>query len=104
MFPTLSFGLVALILAVMHAAKPSAAGRSLALTFAVLSAVMGVLGTVLGLQVSISAIRAIAPDQRWIVLIGLSESLQNCVAALGLLLPTTIALGIGNYRAAQDSE
>lgn len=104
MFPTLSFGLVALTLAIWHASRPGAGQRSLALTFAVLTLIMGLFGTVLGVQISCAAIRGVAPDQRWIFLIGLSESLQNLLSALALLLPTTIAVGVGDYRRAQDEE
>lgn len=104
MFPTLSFGLVALVLAIWHAGRPSPAQRSLAMTFAVLTVVMGLFGTVLGVQLSSAAIRGVAPDQRWIFLVGLAESLQNLISALALLLPTTVAIGVGDYRRAQESE
>lgn len=104
MFPTLSFGLVALVLAIWHASKPGPGQRSLAITFAVLTVVMGLFGTVLGVQLSCAAIRGVAPDQRWIFLIGLSESLQNLISALALLLPTVAAIGVGNYRSAGEEE
>lgn len=100
MFPTLGLGIAAFILAVRYAARPEPGQKSLVHMVALVTLLMGVFGTALGVQVSAAAMRGVAPDQKWIFLIGLAESLNCVLGALALLIPTLIAAGIGGYREA----
>jgi cell division protein FtsX len=82
------------LLAARHALRPDGDSRRVVGAFLVLTLLVGVLGTVAGYQVSVRHIEQVPPDQRWIVLIGLSEALNNLVAALFLAaLQTLIAAG-----------
>jgi uncharacterized membrane protein HdeD (DUF308 family) len=101
MFPTLVLGIAALVLAVRYAARPERGQRALVNMVALVTLLMGILGTLLGVQLSANGIRDVGPDQKWIFLIGLAESLSCVLGALVLLIPTMIFAGIGGYREAQ---
>ena len=102
MFPTLGLGISTLIMSVRYAARPEPGQLALVRMLALLTLVVGLFGTLLGVQISANAIRSVAPDQRWIFVIGIAESLNCLLAALALLAPTVIAAGIGNYHDARE--
>lgn len=101
MFPTLGIGIAALVLAVRYAARPERGQRSVVHMVALITLLMGIFGTLLGMQISAQAIRNVGPEHKWIFLIGLAESLNCVLGALVLLMPTLIFAGIGSYREAQ---
>jgi hypothetical protein len=83
-WPVLGFGGWAVITALMEATAPRE-GRMRTLAYLLaLTTLSGIFGTVLGIQVSAEHIGEVRPDERWIFLLGLKESLQNMVAALSL--------------------
>lgn len=101
MFPTLGIGIAALVSALRYAARPERGQRSVVNMVALVTLLMGVFGTLLGVQISAQAIRNVEPEHKWIFLSGLAESLNCVLGALVLLIPTMIFAGIGGYREAQ---
>jgi hypothetical protein len=97
-YPILALGGAALVLSLKYAAFPQRSLRSLVSAILAASLVMGVLGTILGLQHSIEGLHDLPPDERWIVFMGLRECLNCAVMALTLALPTVLALGAGSHR------
>lgn len=70
-----------------------AIGLLLALTM-----MAGLFGTALGVQVSAEHIGEVDADERWIFLLGLRESLNNIVAALGLGAASVMVLLAAHLR------
>jgi hypothetical protein len=97
-YPILALGGAALVLSLKYAAFPQRSLRALVLGILGASLVMGVLGSILGLQHSIEGLHDLPPDERWIVFMGLRESLQCAVMSLTMALPTALALGAGSHR------
>jgi hypothetical protein len=58
----------------------------------------GAFGTILGVMKSIEYIGQVAPEQRWIVLIGLKESLGNLGMALLFTIADALLLTRGQWR------
>jgi hypothetical protein len=59
---------------------------------------MGILGTILGFQHSAEALPEVGPDMKWIVYVGLKEA-SNCLAgALAIVLPASLAVGVGSWK------
>src|SRR5262249_53074217 len=79
-FPIGISGVVSLVAAMRYAESPRRElfGRAVGLTITTL--ILGLLGTVLGVQMSARYIGEI--PEKWIFLIGLKESLNNLVASL----------------------
>jgi hypothetical protein len=61
----------------------------------------GLFGTVAGFMISVEHIREVPDNQRWIVLIGLKESLNNLGMALVLALGSTLLITRGAWRRAR---
>jgi hypothetical protein len=104
MWPVLALGGSALVLSLRYAAFPQRSLRSLVIGLLVASVVMGVLGTILGLQRSIEGCRELPPNMGLLFLVGLKESLQCTAGALVLALPTALALGAGSHRTGRRLE
>ena len=97
-YPVLALGLTALLLALRHAVVPQRNLVTLIVGLGTAAFLMGLLGTVLGVEQSIRHVAELPPEKRWIVLLGLSESLHNAWVALSLLVPTAILAMVGSYR------
>ena len=76
---------------------------SVVVGLAVATILVGVLGTVLGVQTSARAIGQVDHEMKWIFLIGLKESLNNLVAALGIAVIDVLIATRGAFRAARLS-
>lgn len=63
--------------------------------------VLGVLGTVIGVQTSARYLYEVGPEEKWIFAVGLMESLNNLVAALLILLVVLALSYVGIHRAAR---
>lgn len=96
----LLFGLVGLAAAAVFARSYGARPASLALGSVTASVIFALLGTVTGFQKSVAHLGEVAPDKRWIYLIGLQESLGNVVVALAFALLVTLLLTAGAFRRA----
>ena len=101
-FPVLFFGIAAMAVAFRHALVPQRTAPPLCIGLVAATGVMGVLGTVLGLQRSLSVVGEVPPELRYIVLIGLRESLHNLVAASVLVLGAVLLVTVGVHRGGRE--
>lgn len=97
-YPVLALGLTALFLSLRHASAPQKGLLTLIVGFGVAGLLMGLLGTALGIDVTVEGITRIEPERRWIFLIGLKESMRNIELALLLGVPTALLATVGAYR------
>lgn len=95
----LLLGIVGLVAALRYALQRIGKHRSLAMGAAAACGAVAVLATVTGFQRSISGLRDVAADERWIYLVGLQESLNNVVVALVFVVLISLLLTAGAYRA-----
>lgn len=98
MYPVLVFGGVNVVLAVRHARAARAGDVPLLVGVGVATLMLGVLGTITGVQASARYIDA-TPD-KWLFLMGLRESLNVMVAAL---VSTTAATLLATYGAVKHA-
>ena len=99
----LLLGAISLWLAVRYARAPRRENFPLIVGFTVATVLVGVLGTVLGVQISANAIAEVQAPERWIFLIGLKESLNNMVAALMIAAIDTMLVTAGAHRLARTA-
>lgn len=103
-FPILGFGLSALILAAGYVRRPLESTAGLIRNLSIVTLLLGVFGTVVGLQHSINFIEELPADQRWIVWKGLRETLHNLDFAIVLIVPTWLLYTAGSFRRRQLAE
>lgn len=93
-------GLVALVAAIRYAMASQRRDGALAIGGSTASAIVALLATVTGFQLSVGGLKQVSADDRWIYLWGLKESLNNLVVALVLGVLVALLLTVGNYRRA----
>lgn len=98
MFPTLVFGLLTVGAAIRFAWSPERRWVPLQLSLGVLTVAAGGLGFVTGVIKSMSAMDRVQPEQRWIWMLGVGESLQGMALALLLVTLGAMAASVGAYR------
>lgn len=98
MIPTSLFGLLLLAAAIRYAMSPEARYVPLQLSLGIMTLAAGGLGFTTGLIKSVSVLGKVEPDQRWIWLLGMGESLNNIALALALVTLSAIAASVGAYR------
>ena len=98
MYPTTVFGLLLLAATLRYAVSPAARLVPLQISLGILTMASGGLGFVTGLIKSVSAIDGVGPDQRWIWLLGMGESLNNVALALVLVTMGSLAASVGALR------
>ena len=103
-WPTLLLALSCLAVALRHALVPQRSLVPLAVGSGVAALLMGTLGTVLGVHVSIRHVVELPPEQRFIVLVGVQESLGNLGLALAATLPAALLAAVGSWRMARRVE
>ncbi len=94
-------GAASLTAAMQYARSPRRDLFALVVGLGVATALLGVIGTVLGIQMSAGAIGKVAADQRWIFLVGLKESLHNTTAALVIAAVDALVVTVGAVRFAR---
>ncbi len=99
-YPVMLFGTIGLIVAVRHAIAPSKDRQALLAGVAFVTVLLGILGTITGLQASASHIGEVADAVR-IFLYGMAESLNNLVAALVFATLHALVGTFGAVRAAR---
>ena len=77
---------------------------SLVRNLSVLTLLMGMLGTVLGLQHTVRHVEQVEPGMRWIFVVGLRETLNNFDAAMLILIPTMLCYTAAMFRLRQDKQ
>jgi len=103
-YPILMVGLSGLLLSLRYSLFPQRSLRSLTLGLLSATVVMGLLGTVLGVQKSAECLPDVAPDMKWIFFLGLREASNCFVGALTILLPASLAVGVGSWRMGKRQE
>ena len=102
-YPILFFGFTSLLFAWRYARKPRREVLGIVIALGVACLIMGCLGTVAGVMLSISGVEKVPPQDRWIFLIGLRESL-NCVGfALFLALADAVLICAGLLRRGREA-
>ncbi|WP_437759913.1 hypothetical protein [Sorangium sp. So ce1389] len=101
MYPTLVFGLLLLAASVRYAISPERRFVPLQISLGILTLVSGGLGFVSGTIKSLTLVGAVPPDERWLWIVGLGESLHNVGLALALLILSSLAATVGAYRLSQ---
>jgi hypothetical protein len=104
MWITMVFGLLAIGAAARYALQPLRRYLPLVMSLGGMTLVSGAFGLVAGLIKSLRALPQVGPDQRWIWMVGLGESLQNVAFALALVAVATLAVTIGAWRLSRPLE
>lgn len=99
----LAFGAVAVGLSLWHAVHPGRRLVPLIVGAGSATLLSGLLGVATGSQATFRAVLALGDAERWLVLVGLRESLNNLVAALALLVLTTLLATVGAFRLAHGA-
>jgi hypothetical protein len=100
MYPTLIFGVLAMAAALAYAVRPERRFVPLQISLGIMTLVCGSLGFVTGLIKSLTAIYQVTPDERFVWLIGLGESLNNVALALTLIMLAALVTSVGTLRLA----
>jgi hypothetical protein len=98
MIPTAIFGVLLVAAAVKYALSPEKRWVPLMLSLGLMTLFAGSLGFVTGMIKSCSAIGTAPPDERYVTVIGLGESLHNIALALVLCLLAAMATAVGALR------
>lgn len=101
--PTALFGVLLIVAAIRYAMSPEKRYVPVQISLAAATLACGGLGFVTGVVKSIAAAGEAKLDDRWIVAIGVSESLQNLVLAFGLVALGAIAASVGAARVARSA-
>jgi hypothetical protein len=100
MIPTTVFGLLLVGAAVVYAVKPEKRFVPMQVSLGILTMMAGSLGFVTGLIKSLNAIHEVKPEERFIWLIGMGESLNNIGLALMLVVLAALLASVGTLRIA----
>jgi hypothetical protein len=100
MYPILLCGLLQCAASLRYALRPKAGGLKLPLALCALTLLWGATGFSLGMIYSLSAMGQVPPEQRFIVLIGLGECLNDVALALFLTVASATLVAIGVARQA----
>lgn len=98
MYPTLLFGLLLVGVALGHARNPQPKRVPLMLSLGVLTLLTGALGFVTGLIATARYVADAPPTDRWLLVVGLGESLHNLSLALVLSTIAAALASVGAFR------
>lgn len=101
-WPVLAVGALATALAARYAVRPQGKLLPRIRIATIATLVVGALGTTIGVQVSAQALGPLEPDERWIFLFGLQESLNNLVASLFVTFVVCVLCYAGAHRAGRE--
>jgi len=97
-WPTLVLTAVTLWFSAMYARSREPRFAWTAASLAVATLLMAGLAAVTGFQWSVSATDAAQPEDRWLVVLGLAESLNGLVLALFACVAASVIVAFGAYR------
>jgi len=102
MWPTSVLGILTIVVAFRYAVERERRTVPLVVGLGASTLMSGGLGFVTGLIKSLQAIPKVGPDERWIWLVGLGESLVNVALALALVGLATLTMAAGAWRHARQ--
>jgi len=97
-WPLLLVGAATLLVSILYARSARGELLPLAAGGAGCTLILGLLGTVVGLQLSAAGLPHVEAGHQWIVWLGLAESLGNLVLALVVCLLAVALLAVGGWR------
>lgn len=100
--PTALFGVLLVVAAIRYALSPDKRYVPLLVSSGAVTLACGGLGFATGVVKSLSAADRVKDGERWILAIGVSESLQNLVLAFALVSLGAIAATVGAARIARS--
>jgi hypothetical protein len=103
MFPTLFSGLLLLGVSASYALKPEMKKVPLLISMGILTLMAGSMGFVSGVIVTMHAIAHVQPDERWIAMLGVGESLTNLGLAFALMTVSALATTVGAWRLSRQA-
>ncbi len=103
-YPILALGGVALVQAIRHALWPQRSLVSIVVGLSIAAVLMGLFGTSLGVQHTIEGVGKMPPEERWIFLIGLRESLQCFALSMALVIPAVLLATVGCHKLVRRQE
>lgn len=103
MYPILVCGLLCVLAAASYAARPEPRRAPLVWALGIGTLLWGALGFTLGMILTLSAVGKVPPAERYIVLIGLGESLNDLALALLLVLAAALTAAVGAFRRSRDA-
>jgi biopolymer transport protein ExbB/TolQ len=101
MWAILVMGVLTVGAASRYAVRPTPNQFPLILALGGTTMLFGLLGTVMGVSKSLLVLNQVKADEHWISLIGLGESLQNTILAVGLAGIAALAVTVGAWRVAR---
>lgn len=99
MWPVMVFGLATLAAALRYAALPDTGRARSALALGLLTVLAGLAGTSLGFVMTLTSMGQVSPEQRFIAMIGLGESMCNVALAFVLVTFAAMVGVVGTWRA-----
>ncbi len=90
--PVLILGGVALLFAIQHARTRRRDFFALAVGTTAATMLTSLLGTIMGFQMALGHLSTLAPDRRWLVQIGILESMNDLVLGLVFAIVVTVIL------------
>jgi hypothetical protein len=104
MWPTLICGILVIWAVIRYAINPEKRFLPLIISLELITFISGCLGFFTGVVASLSFIEGVAADKRYMVLIGIAESLYNLVFALVFNMLSVLIFAIGAWRYAKKNE
>ena len=104
MFPILLSGLLLFLAAARYAMRPEARRVPLLWALGIVTLLWGGAGFTLGMIKTLGAMGQVPPEQRYIVLIGLGECLNDVALALLLVLLGSMTAAVGAWRRSRGDE
>jgi len=101
MYPVAVFGLFLLAVSLAHALRPRKDLVPLIVGAGAATLLAGALGTAMGIKQSAMHIGSVAPEERWVFLLGVGESLSCLVLAFVLAIVATLLATAGSFRLAR---
>jgi hypothetical protein len=102
MWPTLICGVLLIGAAVWYAVQPARRLGPLLVSLGLMTFISGLLGLSMGVIKSLLPMGQLAPDARFIPLIGIAESMYNIVWAFCLIMIAAVIGAVGAWRLARQ--
>lgn len=98
MWPVMIFGLATLGAACRYAFLPDTTRARQTIALGILTVMAGLAGTSLGFVITLTSMARVAPDERFIAMIGVGESLCNAALAFTLVSFAALVAAVGTWR------